>query len=448
LIVLVILGGVGYGLFRAINLPQKPNLRTAKIDRGTLTFTVNATGNVAARQTANLSFDAPGVVTAINVTEGQRVDRGQVLIQQDNTAQQLAITQADANYQAAQLSLDQLLAPPSASDLALAEGNLKAAQTTYNALLASVDPNAVKAAELKVQQAETAYQDAITHRKDTGGRVPTDSPTYQLALAQEGQASFALAIAQLQLQILKRGTDSRILVAAKAQIDQARAQLNQLKAGPSQAQITRAQLGIDQAKNALDEAQHQLDATTLRAPFAGIVGTLTAQIGGLSVSTIPAVTLVDTSTLHVTLKVDELDIGRVKPDQPVKLTLDALPDTTVTGRVDQIALIADSTGAIISYDVTVQIDPTPAPLKVGMTASGTITVQELRDVLRIPNSYVRVDRRNNQAYANLVNADETLIEVPVQLGLRTDDYSQIVAGLNEGDTVGISLDSNFSLLGN
>jgi multidrug efflux pump subunit AcrA (membrane-fusion protein) len=68
--------------------------------------------------------------------------------------------------------------------------------------------------------------------------------------------------------------------------------------------------------------------------------------------------------------------------------------------------------------------------------------------LRVPNLYVRLDRRTNEAFVNLVNADNSLTEVPVSLGFRTEDYSEVLGGLNEGDTVGINLDSNFDLFGN
>lgn len=340
------------------------------------------------------------------------------------------------------------MAPPSDKDIAVAEANIKAAQGAYNALLSSVNPNAIHVAELRYQQAKTAWDDAITHRKDIGGRVSTESPTYQLALAQEGQASFLAEIARLQVQLLKRGVDGRALSAAKARIDEAKAQLERLKAGPPKIQVDRAQLAIDQAKIAVDQVQRQLDGTQLRAPFSGIVTGLSVKAGALSLSNIPAIVLTDTSQLHVDVKVDEIDIGQVRQGQSVRLALDALPDNPLTGTVDQIALTANQDAAVVTYDVRVALDPTGAPVRVGMTASATVIVQELRNVLRAPNLYVRLDRRTNQAFVNLVNADGSLTEVPVSVGLRAEEYSEVVGGLNEGDTIGINLDaSNFSLFG-
>jgi len=450
MILLAVLAGGIYAVIARRNADNasKPNIRTTTIDRGTLTVTVSATGKVAPQQSISLSFPNPGLVAAIFVAEGQHVAAQQVLIQQDRAAPHLALIQADANFQAAILALQQLMAPPSAADLAVAEANVKAAQTAYNGLLGSVDPNAVAAAQLRLQQAQTAYQDAITHRKDTGGRVPTDSPTYQLALAQEGQASFAVAVAQIQLQIAQRGVDGRLLAAARAKITQAQAQLDQLKAGATPAEVSRAQLAVDQARMARDEAQRQLDATTLGAPFAGVVAAIAARPGALAVGGVPVIVLMDTAQLHVNLSVDEIDIGQVREGQPVQLTLDALPDETLTGNVDRIALVASPSDTTVAYDVSVRLEPVAATVKVGMTATATIIVRELPNVVRVPNSYVRLDRRHNGAYVNLVSSDGSLTEIPVNLGLRTDEYSEILGGLNEGDTVGINLDSTFSLLGN
>ncbi len=453
LVAVIVIGLVAAGVVvfirqREANESQRPNIRTVTIDRGDLVLTVNATGAIAPAQTAKLSFDTPGIVQEVLVEEGQPVQAGQLLARQDDSGQKLAVSQAEANLNVAQLTLQQVMAPPSDKDIAVAEANIKAAQGAYNALLSSVNPNAIHVAELRYQQAKTAWDDAITHRKDIGGRVSTESPTYQLALAQEGQASFLAEIARLQVQLLKRGVDGRALSAAKARIDEAKAQLERLKAGPPKIQVDRAQLAIDQAKIAVDQVQRQLDGTQLRAPFSGIVTGLSVKAGALSLSNIPAIVLTDTSQLHVDVKVDEIDIGQVRQGQSVRLALDALPDNPLTGTVDQIALTANQDAAVVTYDVRVALDPTGAPVRVGMTASATVIVQELRNVLRAPNLYVRLDRRTNQAFVNLVNADGSLTEVPVSVGLRAEEYSEVVGGLNEGDTIGINLDaSNFSLFG-
>ncbi len=409
-------------------------------------------------QTADLSFDTPGIVTEIAVQEGQHVAAGDILVRQDDQGYQLAVQQAHAGLQAAQLTLQQVQAPPSADQLATAQANLTAAKDTYNALLSAIDPSAIAAAQLKLQQAQTAYQDAVQHRRDVGGQYPASSTVYQTALAQEGEASFAVEAAQLQLQELQRGVDSRIINAAKARIALAQAQIDQLRAGPPQAQIDQATLAVQQAQTALDQAQKQLEAASLHAPFAGIISQVSARVGALSGSAIPAITLIDDSHLHVTIAVDEVDVGQVRQGQPVALAFDPLPDAARSGHISPIARtphpsggpnpIAAQSSGVVTYAVDVTLDPSSVPIKIGMTASAAITVRSETNVLRIPNAYIRLDRTTNTAYVNRVNPNGTLTEIPVQLGLRTEDYSEVVGGLSEGDLIGINLDSSFSILGN
>ena len=284
IIILVVLsviaaGAVLYLNERAAAESKRPNIRTTPIERGDLTLTVNATGTVAPARTVRLNFDIPGIVQEVLVEEGQGVEARQLLARQDDTGLKLALTQAEASLKAAELSLQQLTAPPSEQDIAVAEAAVRSAQGVYNALATSVDPRTIKIAELRYQQAKTAWDDAITHRKDMGGRFPLDSPTYQLALAQEGQASFYAEIARLQVEILKRGVDGRALGAASARISEAKAQLERLKIGPPQIQVDRAQLGVDQAKIAVNQAKRQLESAQLRAPFAGVVSSLTIKPG-------------------------------------------------------------------------------------------------------------------------------------------------------------------------
>lgn len=455
-IVLGVLAGVGYFGYRAFtqNNQVKPNIREAAVDRGDLTLTVNATGTIAAAKIAKLSFDNPGLITEIDVQEGQHVNVGDLLVRQDDQGYQLGVVQAQAALNAAQLTLDQLQAPPTERDLAVAAANVKAAQSAYNGLLSTIDPNTISAAQLRYQQAQTAYQDAVQYRRDVGGQFKTDSPTYQLALAQEGQASFAVEAARLQVQLLQHGVDGRVLTAAKARITAAQAQLDRLKAGAQPIEIDRAKLAVEQAQTALDQAKQQQANTQLHAPFAGVISLIGVKVGTLSIGAqaggaIPAIVLTDTSQLHVTLNVDEIDIGQIHENQPVTFTLDALPGAVLSGHIDQIALAANAAvGTVVTYPVQVTLDPSSAAAKVGMTASATIIVRQLPGVLRVPNAYVRLDRRNNQSFVNIVNADSTLTEIPVQLGLRTEVYSEVLGGLNEGDKVGINLDTNFSLLGN
>src|SRR5258706_2028998 len=407
-------------------------LQKAVVDRGDLKLTVNATGNVVAKQQTSLSFDLPSRVQEVLVEEGQKVQAGDLLVRVDNTAQHAALDRATASLKAANAALQSLLKPVDAGLVANAEANVKAAQNAYSSIANTFSQDQIQAYELQYQQAVAAAANTEEIRRETGGRWPNADPGYQKSVAQVGQASFDTEIARLRLAQVKNG---RSLLSATAQISLAQVRLAQVKAGPKQVDIDAAQAQVVNAQLLRDQSQHQLDKTSLRAPFAGVVTTVNVKTGQMSAG--PAIVLTDISGFFVDIGVDEVDIGKIQPGQPVEYALDGLPGVTLNGNVQRIAQLTDENASVIKYLVRVIPDSTSQSAKMGMTANATFTVHEAKNVLRIQNEYLRVDRTNNRVSVNRVNADGTLTDVPVTLGLEGTDYSEVLAGLHEGDTVAL-----------
>ena len=90
----------------------------------------------------------------------------------------------------------------------------------------------------------------------------------------------------------------------------------------------------------------------------------------------------------------------------------------------------------MAYEVTIVPDPTDAPLRSGMSATAIITTAEVDDVILVPNRYITLDRDTGKAYVyKLVNNQPALQEV--ELGLRNERESQVLAGLNDGDELAL-----------
>jgi multidrug efflux pump subunit AcrA (membrane-fusion protein) len=134
--------------------------------------------------------------------------------------------------------------------------------------------------------------------------------------------------------------------------------------------------------------------------------------------------------------VDEIDVRLVQVGQPVRILVDALPDTDLAGRITQIAPTADDAGGVMAFAVTIVPDAVDVPLRASMSATAVITTANAEDVLMLPNRYIQLDRERGQAFVyKLVNGLPALHEV--RLGLRNESFSQILSGLNDGDTVAL-----------
>ena len=128
--------------------------------------------------------------------------------------------------------------------------------------------------------------------------------------------------------------------------------------------------------------------------------------------------------------------GRSDLGQPVRLRVDALPDSEISGVVTELAPTADNVNGVIAYRVTVLPDSTDDRLRDGMSATAVITTAQVDDVILVPNRYIQLDRDNNRAFVyRMIDMEPRLQEV--ELGLRNERVSQILAGVTDGDELAL-----------
>lgn len=433
LLVVVVLAVAGWWVynnyFPQATEPQQPR-EEFEVTRGTLLALVNATGTVLPKVQTTLSFQTPGRVAEVLAEEGQSVEAGTPLARLETADLRFAISQAEIAVATAQAQLLSMQREPAAYDIASAEAGLESAQAAYRRLLAgpSDEEETVARANLDqagatLRQAQSAY-DQVADRPDVA-MLPQSLQLEQATLAYKAaQASFDLAV---------REPTSDEIAAARSAVVQAEAALARLRAGVQEEDLLLAQLQVEQAQIGLEQARHQLEGTELLAPHAGIVTLVGVKEGELSGGQ-PAFILTDLSDYHLEVIVDEIDIGRVAVGQPVTVTLDALPGETLSGEVTHIADTALTEALVVSYVVTVRLDPTDAPLRAGMTASADLVIERREAALLAPNRFIRIDRTTGRVYADKLEGGQVR-PVEIQTGLRDETYSEILAGLEEGDVV-------------
>jgi len=255
-------------------------------------------------QTAKLmvSTDVSGLVKTVNVREGQRVKKGQVLFTLDPHPFQIALDNAKAQLgqvvQTVQSTKSDYLSMLSTADAQRAQVDLN--QRNYDRYAALLKANAIAPA------------------------------TYD-------QARLTLATSQQQL------------VAAE---QTAKTQLAKLNGNPNIAPEQTPQ--YQQAKAAVDEAQRQLNHATVRAPFDGIVAEVdslqpgTLVISAMSAfSTTSAVGLIGTEKVWIEAHMKETDLTHVKSGDPVSITIDTYPDRTWHGHVDAVSAASGAAFSVL-----------------------------------------------------------------------------------------------------
>ena len=164
-------------------------------------------------------------------------------------------------------------------------------------------------------------------------------------------------------------------------------------ASQAAAQVKSAQAQIVQAKAQLEQAQVNLGHTIITAPIDGIVVARSVDVGQTVAASMQAPTLFviagDLTRMQVLASVDESDIGRVQPGQPVSFAVDAYPGEIFTGTVSQVRLQPTVEQNVVSYTTVIDVPNPSMKLKPGMTASVSIEIARADDVLRVPSAALR-----------------------------------------------------------
>jgi HlyD family secretion protein len=200
---------------------------------------------------------------------------------------------------------------------------------------------------------------------------------------------------------------------------------------------------VKRAQAQIRVTQAGLERTTLTAPFAGIVAQVTGEVGEYTtpsppgIPTPPAVDLIDDTCLYVSAPMDEVDAPKLKSGQPARITLDALPGQTYTGRVRRIApYVTELEKQARTVDVEVDFDTPPQQiLLVGYSADVEAIIERRADVLRVPTQAIQQD-----GTVLVLGRDDRLEARSLKTGLANWAFTEIVSGLDAGERVLLSFD--------
>ncbi|MEI7611723.1 MAG: efflux RND transporter periplasmic adaptor subunit [Betaproteobacteria bacterium] len=229
-----------------------------------------------------------------------------------------------------------------------------------------------------------------------------------------------------------------------------------------------AEAQLAQAKASADKDRVNLNYAVIRSPVSGIVVDRVVDLGQTVAASLQTPTLIkiaqDLSEMRIDSSFAEADVGKIKEGQKVNFTVDAFPNRSFTGQVQQIRMNATVLQNVVTYNVRVSLENPELILLPGMTAYVNIAVARRDDVLIVPNSALRfkpADAAENAAEAtndksNGVtsrpagkgkNRDTTsgtvyvvdgknLRPVSIQIGITDNRNSEVTSGdLKPGDRI-------------
>jgi len=362
---------VGGGVIASVKMKDRGvvDVQTGRVTRQDLTSLVTASGEIKPRNYVNIGANVMGRILELNVKEGDRVHKGQVLAR-------LESIQAEADVQAQNASLNSSLAEATASEAGLKamDENLKTAQATVDRSKAELE-----GARLEYERGEELWKSKLIARQE----FDTRKARYD-----------ALA----------------------AGVRESQARLSQMRAQREQtaAQLAVSQRRVAQVRATLSRFSDVLNKHSAITPIDGIVTNLPVRVGetvvpGIQNSSASLImTIADMSLITAEVKVDETDIVNVKLEQEADVTIDAIPGKTFRGRVIEIGNtailrssgLAASQSAISSqeakdFKVVVALNAPPDDIRPGLSCTAKVITATRQKALSIPIQALTVRQRGD-----------------------------------------------------
>lgn len=378
---LLLLGSLGYWRMTK-SKTATPTYQTSQAEKGTLVVSVSVSGQVSSANSAEITTQASGVVKTVYVKDGDMVSAGDKIAQLDLdlTGQQRA-QQAYASYQSAQNNVES------------ARANLYTSQATL-----------LTEWESYMSKAQNSTYENSDDSPNTGNRQLSDFVITQ----DEWLAS-----------------EAKYKVQEKA---------------------------ILQAQTALSSAwySYQQSSATIVAPISGkvtglslqpgiVINAQTNSSGGSSSQRIASVKTDAPPT--VSLNITQIDAPKVKAGNKATLTFDAFADKTFTGEVVSVDTIGSETSGVTTYPAVIKLDGAVEGLLPNMSASANIITATKDNVILVPSTAIQT--QNGMAFVQVMR-NKQITQAEVTTGLTSDTQTEIVSGINEGDTIVTSITNGTS----
>ena len=410
-VIVLILGAIA---FANVKFKRDNGLEvvTEAVQKRRLEAIVSASGKIQPKRDVNISADTMGKVTDLAVNEGDRVTKGQFLLQIDPRNLRTAVQRTEASLAAARSQADQMKTALESTRVALkqAEDNYKRQQDLWKGGLTTRETLERSENEVKMRHSELRSQEQ---------------------------------------------------------------------------QVGTQQLRMQQESATAESARFDLSKVRIESPIAGIVTRRnieegeTVVIGTMNNAGTVLLTVADMSVVQAEVDVDETDIPTLALGQPAKITIDAMPGQTFSGKVTeignspiQIAGAAASAQAT-NFKVVITLDKEIADVRPGFTCTAEITtavresavaipiqattvreliVDEKGEVVRPPDDGKGARRRPGPATATTAAelkpgqsrkelegvftvADGKAKFVVVKTGVAGDKYFEVLSGVKDGDLV-------------
>lgn len=191
--------------------------------------------------------------------------------------------------------------------------------------------------------------------------------------------------------------------------------------------------GASVAEAEIEKIRAEIRKNSIYAPFPGRVTNIEKEVGESASVGERVISVLGEEKLQVVLEVPELDVAKLSPGSLITIKLDAFPGEEFAGTLETINSRETEIDGVPVYEAFVAL-ASDARVKTGMSATGTIVLNEKKDVLGVPGYLVKEENGKNFVEVLLPDGKTEMREV--ELGLKgSDNMTEVIGGVSAGEKV-------------
>lgn len=147
-------------------------------------------------------------------------------------------------------------------------------------------------------------------------------------------------------------------------------------------------------------------------------------------------TLADVNKMVFEGKVDESEVGKIKEDLPLEITVGAIENKTFDAVLNYIAPKGVSENGAIQFDIKGALNKADTTfIRAGLSANASIILAKVEDALAIKESLVQFDPKDQKPFVEIQNGSQQFERRDIELGVSDGIYVQVLKGLDEKDKI-------------
>lgn len=413
--------------------------RVYTVERGTITAGVKGAGTLKFEAVKH-NFDESVVLGEIFVSEGQSVKSGDKLVSISEKYLNDKLEELNKSLNQANLVLDQAKGDKESALLSNDKSwneKLQASQNQYESQKREINDSIsnlsskLAGVKAKIDEVRNQIAELLGNSDENNNLIEELRAKEEAALSEQSLLQEELDSINKRLSNLEADRENQLQTEANEA--DSNNEINNIRLNSLNTAISNAQDEVNNIQEEINKINKLKETPILYAKTDGIVNKINNTDGTPTSITVSIVEIGESSKVTAEITISQNDIINIEEGQEVKLEISTYQDEKFTGKVKVLNLKPNSQGNSTTYSATVELDETDYKLLEGMTATAQFIIKEVKDVVMISNKAIVL--KEGKQFVKLKNEDESITEVEIQTGFSDGKSTEIITGLNEGDTV-------------